>query len=203
MKRAVNSEQRTRGGRKGRAARFVLVAACSTLPLAGCASPGPKSTVLTASDLDTTTAVMAQKLSDSRLLAERNSESPKMVIAISKVQNLTSDIITEGEQWSLMEKVRGSLPIVQLGQQKNVTFVIPAEHLRSAQAKGTLPSDFASGRKPTHEMDATFRSATRSGGLDRTDAYLVEYRITDLASGELVWDETFEFKRVARGLSYD
>jgi hypothetical protein len=203
----VNSERRTRkGGLGGHAAWSLLFAAgCAGcgLTLAGCASTGPKSTVLTASDLDTTTAVMAQKLSDSRLLAERTPDSPKMTIAISKVQNLTSDIITEGEQWSLMEKVRGSLPIVELGKQKNLTFVIPAEHLRSAQAKGTLPTDFASGRKPTHEMDATFRSATRSGGLDRTDAYLVEYRITDLASGELVWDETFEFKRVARGLSYD
>jgi hypothetical protein len=201
----VNRNRRTAGcGLGGHAAWSLLfIAGLCGLTLAGCASSGPKSTVLTASDLDTTTAVMAQKLSDSRLLAERTPDSPKMVIAISKVQNLSSDIITEGEQWSLMEKVRGSLPIVQLGLQKNVTFVIPAEHLRSAQAKGTLPSDFASGRKPTHEMDATFRSATRSGGLDRTDAYLVEYRITDLGSGELVWDETFEFKRVARGLSYD
>src|SRR5947209_6180918 len=57
--------------------------------------------------------------------------------------------------------------------------------------------------KLAHEMDATFRSATRSKGKDRTEAYLVEYRITTLATGELVWDESFEFKRVATGLSYD
>ena len=126
-----------------------------------------------------------------------------MTIAISKVQNLSSDLISESEEWMLMERVRSSLPIVELGKQRNLVFVIPAEHLRGGQARGNLDADFARNRKPTHEMDATFHSATRFKGRDRTDAYLVEYRITDLASGALVWDETFEFKRVAKGLSYD
>jgi hypothetical protein len=31
----------------------------------------------------------------------------------------------------------------------------------------------------------------------------VDYRVTNLSSGELVWSETFEFKRVAKGRSYD
>jgi hypothetical protein len=155
------------------------------------------------SDLDTTAAAMAKKLSEAKFLEGRTPDSPKMSIAIMKVENLSSDIITEGEEWSLMEKVRDSLPMVDLGKSRSIVFVIPAEHLRAAKAKGTLPEDAGAGRKPTHEMDATFRSATRSSRLDRTEAYLVEYRITDLSSGELVWDETFEFKRIARGLSYD
>jgi hypothetical protein len=172
----------------------LLLVACST---------GPKTTVLTTSDLDATTADMAAKLAASKFLAERTAESPKVTIAISKVENLSSDIISEGEEWMLMEKVRDSLPIMQLGTQRNLVFVIAAEHLKAGQARGNLDADFAKNRKPTHEMDATFRSATRSRGKDRTDAYLVEYRITSLATGELVWDESFEFKRVATGLSYD
>ena len=181
----------------------LLCSLITCLALGACASAPPKTTVLTTDDLDATTADMAAKLASSRFLAERTPESPRMVIAISKVENLSSDIITESEEWSLMQRVRDSLPIVDLGKQRNLVFVIPAEHLKSGQAKGTLDAEFAKGRKPTHEMDATFRSATRSSGQDRTDAYLVDYRVTNLASGELVWSETFEFKRVARGRSYD
>jgi hypothetical protein len=173
------------------------------LPLLTACSSGPKTTVLTTGDLDATTADMAAKLASSKFLAARNAESPKMTIAISKVENLSSDIISEGEEWMLVQKVRDSLALVELGKQRNIAFVIPAEHLKAGQARGNLDADFAKGRKPTHEMDATFRSATRSKGTDRTDAYLVEYRITTLATGELVWDESFEFKRVAKGLSYD
>jgi hypothetical protein len=170
--------------------------------LVGCAG-GAKSTQLTAGDLEETTGVMAQKLAESRFLADRTPESPRMVIAVNKVENLSSDMIPEGEQWWLMERVKGSLPIVELGKQKNLAFVIPAEHLRAARAKGTLPEEYAANRRPTHEMGATFRSGTRMARLDRTDAYLVEYRITDLATGALEWNETFEFKRAAAGLAYD
>jgi hypothetical protein len=185
--------------------RTIFTALCSLLSvfcLASCSAP-PRTTVLTTGDLDTTATEMAAKLSASKFLADRTPDSPRMVVAISKVENLSSDIITEGEQWMLMNKVRDSLPIVELGKQRNLAFVIPAEHLKAGQARGTLDAEFAKGRKPTHTMDATFRSATRSQGQDRTEAYLVEYRITELASGELVWDESFEFKRVAKGLSYD
>ena len=177
----------------------VLLAA---VMLSGCAG-APKSTQMTSGDLDETTSVMAQKLAGSRFLADRTPESPRMVIAISKVENLSSDMIPEGEQWLLMERVKGSLPIVELGKQRNIAFVIPAEHLKAAKAKGTLPEEYAANRKPTHEMAATFLSGTRVSGKDRTDAYFVEYRITDLTSGTLDWNETFEFKRAAAGLAYD
>jgi hypothetical protein len=84
-----------------------------------------------------------------------------------------------------------------------VKFVIPAKFLREAQRKGTLPEDAALERNPTHEMTATFRTATRTAKLDRTDAYLCEYRITDLADGTLEWSDSFEFKRTAFGRAYD
>jgi hypothetical protein len=183
-----------------RALSIFVVCGCALL--GGCA--GMRSTTtLTSGDIDATTSAMAAKLAASKFLQDRTADSPRMVVAISKVENLSSDLIPEGEQWLLMQKVRDSLPIVQLGKDKNLVFVIPAEHLRAGQRSGNLPLETGQNRKPTHEMDATFRSATRSRGIDRTDAYLVEYRVTDLANGELVWDESFEFKRIARGLSYD
>ena len=183
--------------------RPLIVAMCLGLAaVGGCAAPA-RTTTMTAQDLEETTAEMAARLRASDLLVNRTPDSPRMVIAINKVQNLSSDLIPEGEQWWLMERVRTSLPVVELGKQRNVAFVIPAEHLRGGQSRGTLDAEFASGRRPTHEMSATFRSGTRSAGKHRTDAYLVEYRITDLETGELAWVDTFEFKRAAVGLAYD
>jgi len=182
------------------AAALSAIAALGILP--GCANK-PRSTTLTVSDIESTAAEMAAKLGGSELLAARTPESPPMVIAINKVENLTSDLIPESEQWYLMQKVRGSLPIVNLGKERNVKFVIPVQHLREGRESGAYAENVAAERRPTHEMSATFRSATRAASLDRTEVYMCEYRITDLTSGELEWTEIVEFKRAAFGRAYD
>lgn len=180
-----------------------LVLAGLPLVLLALAAPGcgaPRSTALTTDDLRATATQMAAKLSESAFLAGRTPDSPRMVIAIDKVQNLTSDLIPEAQQWYLMARVRASQPVAALSAQRNIAFVIPAERLAAARA---IDPDYARDRAPTHAMSATFRSATRAAALDRTDAYLCDFRITDLATGELAWTDIVEFKRAARGLSYD
>lgn len=181
-------------------ASAIVLAGVATL--GGCAST-PRRSTLTVEDFEETTRVMADRLRGSDLLAARTGESPRMVIAIAKVQNLTSDLIPESQQWYLMKRVQGSLPIGTLSRERNVAFVIPREQLDAALAANSLDAGTGAARRPTHEMTATFHSATRDAGKDRTDAYLVEYRITDLATGELKWTETFEFKREAVGRAYD
>lgn len=175
----------------------------AVMALAGCASAQAKTTTLSASDLEATSTEIAAKLRASDFLKDRGPGSPRMVIAINKVENLTSDLIPSSEQWWLMQRVRDSIGIQTLSKELNVKFVIPAKFLREARRKGTLPEDAALERNPTHEMSATFRTATRTAKLDRTDAYLCEYRITDLRDGTLDWSDSFEFKRTAFGRSYD
>lgn len=171
--------------------------------LGGCAAAHGKTTTLSASDLEATSAEIAAKLRASDFLKDRGPGSPRMVIAINKVENLTSDLLPSSEQWWLMQRVRDSIGIQTLSRDRNVKFVIPAKFLRDAQRKGTLPEDAALERSPTHEMSATFRTATRTAKLDRTDSYQCEYRITDLSDGTLEWSDSFEFKRTAFGRSYD
>lgn len=179
---------------------WVAAAACALA--AGCAGPA-RSTAITVGDIQETAAEMAARLRGSDFLKERGPDSPRMVVAIQKVENLTLDLIPEADRWYLMDKVRSSFSLTELSKEKNIAFVIPAEKLRAARAKGTLEGDFAPERAPTHEMTATFRSVTRTAGLDRTDLYLCEYRITDLADGALEWSDAFEFKRAALGRAYD
>jgi hypothetical protein len=172
------------------------------LVLAGCAGP-PRSTALTVDDLEATTQAMADKLSGSDLLRGRTAESEAMIVAIDKVQNLTSDLIPEGQQWWMMARVRDKLNVNALRRDRNVRFVIAKERLLRGMEEGNFEATTGKERSPTHAMSATFRSLTRSAGKDRTEAYACEYRITQIGSGELKWSDTFEFKRVAFGKGYD
>jgi hypothetical protein len=183
----------------------VLCALMLVVPLAvlpGCASSPPQSTRLTTDDLQTVTIEMAERLRGSDFLRDRTADSPRIIVAIQKVENLSMDIITEGERWYLLERVVGSNPIMSLRQSRNIGFVIPAERVQKTR-EVTGDSEFARGRAPTHEMTATFRSVTRAAGLDRTDLYACEYRVTELASGKIAWTDVFEFKRAAAGKAYD
>lgn len=183
------------GWRRGMAG----VAACG-LALAACAGT-PKTSTLTGDDLAASSDEMAAQLSGSDFLKDRGPDSEPIVVAIDKVQNLTSDIIPEGQQWWMVSRVRDKLNVSALRQQRNVRFVIPQQFLREGMERGNL--DGGGTRTPTHEMSATFRSLTRAAGKDRTDAYVCEYRLTQIGSGELKWTGEFAFKRVASGRSYD
>lgn len=185
--------------------RAVLLLLLSLFPLflSACATAQAKTTTLTVEDIHDTAAAMADKLRASDLLRERTPDSPRMVIAVQKVENLTMDLIPEPDRWYLVDRVLSSFSLTELSRDKNIAFVIPAEKLAAARSRGTLDADFAAKRNPTHEMTATFRSVTRAAGLNRTDLYLCEYRITDLASGALAWSDNFEFKRAALGRAYD
>lgn len=184
-----------------------MLAGVCGLALVGCAvQPGkydPRTTRLTSDDLVFTTNEMAAKLQESPWLRDRIATSEPIVVAITKVENLTSDLIPASEQWWMMTRVRDSADLVRVGREKNIRFVIPKEFLDQARNFGSITNEDVVERVPTHNMSATFRSATRAAQLDRTDAYLCDYRITRLATGELEWTETVAFKRVASGKSYD
>ena len=188
------------GGRR-RHAGWTAIAIFLISAIVACSSP-PRSTLLSTDDLQVMTAEMAADL-QMGLFADRGPDSPPMRIAIHKVENLTSDIIPENQRWAIMARVRDAQPIIVLGRERNVRFVIPAEYLRDSRQQADSEPEFAAGRKPTHTMTATFRSVTRTTGKHRTDLYSCEFRMTELSSGEIVWVGMFDFKKAAVGKAYD
>ncbi len=130
--------------------------------LQGCHEP-PRTTRMQIVDFDEMAEAMAQSLMRSDALAERGPNSPLWVVSMAKVRNLTSDIMTDSEQWMIMAKLRDTTSFKTLWDQKNVRFVLPpeqAERLRDVEAPAY--TDAAPQRqKPTHTLTATFRSVTR------------------------------------------
>ncbi len=188
-----------------RAPLFLVV-----LLLAGCASaPVSRSTRMTVEDLEEMSAQMSQSLAASDAFRTRTATSEPWVISIDKAMNLSSDIMTESERWYVIQKLRSTLPIRALGQQRNVTFVIPKERLDAMRANPKLDvsgdPNFGAQRKPTHQMTATFRSLTRANqeGTGRTESYYCEFEIMEFATGVPVWNDKFEYKRGATGHIWD
>lgn len=186
------------------AARWSALLSVALVLLAGCVSP-PRTTRLTADDFVQIAEDVSEQLRGSDLLADRTPESPRMVVAISRLENLSSDVIPESEQWWLMERLRGAVPIQTLAGRYNIVFAMPVERVRQLRERGLPAGEPVPGgaRSPTHEMTGTFRSITRTAGRHRADLYLFEARITDLESGELVWVGATELKRAAFGRSWD
>ena len=173
-----------------------------TLSLLGCKTP--ESSRIAVEDYLEMTDAMAQSLRQSDAFAERSAESEPWIVSFDKVLNLSSEIMTRGEQWGVVAMVRGAQPINSLWDDKRVAFVIPAQY--AIDQRGTLDAEradkgFGTERKVTHTITATFRSVTRvpADGEGRTDVYACEFQMLDLNSNEPVWLDTFEFKRTATG----
>lgn len=183
-----------------RAAPPISALVAPALVLAACAS-APRSSRLAVDDVEFTAKELAAKLAASEFLAGRSADSPRMTVAIDKLENLTADVLPEREQWYLMARVRDSASMESLRRLRNIVFVVPVH--RAASGATEFDREVASGRRPTHEMGATFHAAVRAAGQDRTDAYLCEMRITSLDTRELVWADSVEFKKSATGRAYD
>lgn len=180
-----------------------------TLFLAGCQDSKQlmRTTTIQQDDFDVATAEMAQSLAQSAFLNDRAPDSQRYTVVINKVFNRTSDVIRSSEQWMLMSRVAASLDRSILRRERNIVFQVPPEH--GALVEGSPEVQNVDRPIPTHVMSAEFRSAGRAGRnkqgyIDvQASSYLLEYKITEIKSRELVWSDKFEFKREASGLLID
>ena len=189
--------------------RFILLALVALLiaGTVGCAaSATPRSTRLTVDDLEHISREFAANLMASDIMHERTPDSPRWVVSIDKVQNLSHDVMSQGEQWFVMNHLRASLPVRQMRQEKNIVFVLPVEAAMRAQQyaeRHGMETAPLTDRQPTHVMQATFRSALRQDEKGATELYYCEFEIREIGERELVWKDDVTFKRIARGHIWD
>jgi len=190
---------------RGGQARAVLGLSGLCLALLwGCAVD--RSTRLAVEDFQAVAAEMGQSLMASEALRSRGPQSPLWVVSMDKPVNLSSDVIPADEQWAMVSMIRGRLPLAQLDQGYNVRFVLPPERTTQIRTDPDLPEvgpGFGGERQPTHSLVGTIRSATRTTADRRTELYVLEFEIVDLATGTPVWADRFEFKRQAKGAIRD
>lgn len=183
-------------------AAAMLAGAGAMLPACAASAP-PRTSRLAAEDFDLVSAELAAKLAASDFLGDRAPDSPIITVAVSKVENLSTDLLSEGEKWMLVDRALDSLAMKDLKNNKAIRFVIPAEKLEMLRRTLGPDEQVAADRAPTHTLTARLRSVTRTAGADRTDLYDCEFRIVEIASGEIVWSDSAALKRVARGKAYN
>ena len=168
--------------------------------LTACAH-GPQTTRLTPGDLEETALAMSRSLAADEAVAQRGPTSERWVVSMERVTNLTDDPMTPTEGWYLVRRLRASLPLRALGEEKNIVFVLPPESVAALRddAREEGLTDFGEERRPTHTLSGKLESLTRAMEKARTDSYLGTFQLIDLRSGEPTWQDKFEIKRNAVG----
>lgn len=185
--------------------KWAVAFSMTAVVVSGCAT-ARRSTRFTIDDLDQIALAMARSLARQSVIAHRNQDSPAWVVSIDKVRNLTSDVMTDAERWAVVAHLRGMLPLRSLEDRYNITFVIPVERRESLRAylkEYESDDQFGRGRRPTHQMAATFRSLTRAQAHHRTEMYHCQFEMVELGTRRLIWADEFEFKRAAVGHVWD
>jgi hypothetical protein len=184
---------------------------CSALVavwLTGCAA-GNQTTRIRHADLDDLVHEMVESLAASDFLRGRTPDSAPWRIVIDKVQNLSSDVVSEAEQWMVVARVRGAVPLRSFASTRNITFQFNPQRAESLRRAGVAVRPIDPAFAPTHLMSATFRSLRRAGRARseltdlRAETYLMSFRIVDLQSRAIEWMGQFAFKRQAEGLLID
>lgn len=177
-----------------------LFAAGASIVLVGCASPQIDTTRLTSTDIVKMTDEMTASFAGDEVIGERSEGSDEWVVSIDRVRNLSEHPIPMRERWATMARLRSRLAQTDFARQRGIVWVLPPDLWRQYDAATYNPG---TRRLPTHSLHATFYSDTISSLDMRTDSYLCAFTLTDLATGLVIWEDSFEVKYTQRSDAFN
>lgn len=190
----------------GRAAwRWFTLGAFAALA-AGCASTPPRihTTFLRSVDLVNMTDRMAESFAGDEVIGRRSESDEPWVISVYRIVNRTNQIITDSEKWLYTARLRAMLAQSDVADKRSIIWVIPPERWPMvAEELGVSEEPYGLRMDPTHQLTAEFHSLTNTSALGRSDAYVCDYHLFDLDTGVIIWEDAWEVKRHASGLTYD
>lgn len=186
-------------------AMILLLATCACAAT-GCSAPRVNTPFLQSVDLVDMTDRMAESFSGSDVIATRSVHATPWVISVYRVVNHTNQIIPEREKWLYIGRLRAMLARSDVSKRHGLIWIVPPE--RWPQIAEAMNADVGAEppnmrMKPTHLLTAEFSSLTNTSAAGRSDAYVCEFELIDLATGRIVWTDSWEVKRAVRGLTYD
>lgn len=170
----------------------VVTCASVAAGLTGCAAPRVVTTQLTSTDVVKMTDSMTASFTADELISSRSPESDQWVFSIDRVRNLTEHPMTMQQRWATMARLRSRLAQTDFSRERNIVWILPPDLWQQYARDSYDPA--AQRRLPTHSLHATFYSDTSSSLAGRSDAYLCAFTLTDLATGQIVWEDRFEVK---------
>ncbi len=176
-----------------------------TLGVMGCAMPThPRTPFLRSVDLVDMTNNLSESFAHDEIINSRTSDDSPWVISLNDVVNNTQQIIPESERWLYVARLRSRLAQSDCSARHNMIWVVPPEGIQRIDDENTGSSSLAEQRlTPTHLLTGEFVALTNTSHTGRSDTYVCDYQLVDLQSGLIVWEDAWEVKRYASGLTYD
>jgi hypothetical protein len=166
------------------------------MSLGCCATPRIQTTQLTSTDVVQMTDEMTASLTGDEFVSSRTPDSEPWVFSIDRVRNLTEHPMSMNQRWATMVRLRSRLAQTEFARERSITWILPPDLWQQYAPDSYEPA--AQRRLPTHSLHATFYSDTTSSLAGRSDAYLCAFTLTDLATGQIVWEDSFEVKYTQR-----
>lgn len=172
----------------------------SCLLLAGCSGPAistqSRTPFLDSRDLINMTNKMAVAITTDPVIATLTDREP-MVIVLTPLKNETNEIITRGQGDAFLHRLRVLLVAHQSLRNRFVFIINPTSYQRLAQ-QGISTADLGGAQgplKPTYALQATFYADTKVAAEYRSDYYLCTFFLTDISTGRILWEGSYETKK--------
>ena len=182
---------------------FLALALWVLVP-AGCAGPALNpdmhNTFLDSHDLVVMTDKMAASIASDPILASLTARGP-ITIVLTPLKNETNEIITRGQGDAFLHRLRVLLVAHQSLRNRFVFIINPTSYQRLAQ-QGISTADLGGAQgplKPTYALQATFYADTKVAAEYRSDYYLCTFFLTDISTGRILWEGSYETKKAVHG----
>lgn len=181
--------------------RSIFAWLLAVVALGACATPRVSTTQLTPADVVSMTDRMTVSLLEDEVIGTRDGDSERWVISIDRVRNLTEHPMTVRQRWAAMARLRSRLAQTDFAQERNIAWILPPDRWQQYASDSYNPR--AQRLLPTHSLHATFYSDTTSSLAGRSDAYLCAFTLTDLNTGSVIWEDSFEVKYSQRSDAFN
>jgi len=171
------------------------------LGLAGCGGPAlnpdMQNTFLDSHDLVVMTDKMAAAIAADPVIAQITEHGP-MTIVLTALKNKTDQIIPRHEGDIFLHRVRALLTAHE-SLRREFVFVLNKATYERLAAREQTGSEYlgpnANRRQPGYALQATFYSDNKVSPEYRSAYYLCTFFLTDIHTGQIIWEGSYETKK--------
>lgn len=171
------------------------------LEVAGCGqsalNPNMQNTFLDSHDLVVMTDKMAAAIASDPVIAQITLHRP-MTIVLTALKNKTDQIIPRNEGDIFLHRLRALLTAHQSLRRRFIFVLNMATYQRLAAQQQTPSLQLgpnASRLQPGYALQATFYSDNKVAPEYRSAYYLCTFFLTDIHTGQIVWEGSYETKK--------
>lgn len=166
----------------------------------GCSGPAisshARTPFLDSHDLISMTDKMAANIAANPGIDALTARRP-MIIVLDNLKNETNEIITRGQGDAFLQRMQVLLASEPTLRTRFIFVINPAARRRLVR-QGIAPAG-ATGLTPQYALQAVFYADTKVAQAYRSDYYLCTFFLTNIRTGKIAWEGSYETKKDVDG----